>query len=502
VFNLPFFLEIHKSESSRAILSLFDAELQVRRGMIKVIGMKAIQAHNSPSSPGVEPMSLKHCYPSELAKATWEQWDAPCSSDHRVEIIEVDFADPLPPLSTLEDLISICYQTSLLREEERPIRFRLILQEPDRFDPDQGPPKGLHRLIFTKPRPCNEQELRRLSPSTDFYNSLVGVRLDPEEGLLIWGLIHSGARWLQSLHGGGKSFHPLPRSLVLHVTNPGRITICKGSTTVAILNAGQIVCPSPDVFDAQWLQDTFTPARAEVWADHMAERQKAGKPWALIDQDFLRMIRKQVMMRIVSMIRHSHHGGTLICVPEEKVNECFSMPRCIDLKYAFTEEEPRKRFRTLLLDVANALAEAYGGGDEYPEKRVGWPEYLASKNAELSRLDEAIFEWAHLLAGFCAADGAVLLTTQFELLGFGGEISSKLDRVETVRKALDLEGTLTIPEHTGAVGTRHQSAYRLCNTLHDVIAMVVSQDGSVQIIKWKDGALTCWDQVSTSVMDV
>ena len=36
----------------------------------------------------------------------------------------------------LEDLLSMCYQVSLLREEERPLRFRLILCEPARFAPD------------------------------------------------------------------------------------------------------------------------------------------------------------------------------------------------------------------------------------------------------------------------------------------------------------------------------------------------------------------------------
>ncbi len=88
------------------------------------------------------------------------------------------------------------------------------------------------------------------------------------------------------------------------------------------------------------------------------------------------------------------------------------------------------------------------------------------------------------------------------MLGFGGEISGKLEKVETVLKALDLEGELTEPEQTGWVGTRHHSTYRLCNALHDAIGMVVSQDGSVQVVKWKDDAVTCWNQVATSVMDV
>ena len=44
------------------------------------------------------------------------------------------------------------------------------------------------------------------------------------------------------------------------------------------------------------------------------------------------------------------------------------------------------------------------------------------------------------------------------------------------------------------MGTRHRSAYRLCNELRDVIAVVISQDGNVRFVKCKDEAVTYWDQ--------
>jgi hypothetical protein len=34
---------------------------------------------------------------------------------------------PLPQAPVLEQLLSTCYQASLLREENRPVRFRLML---------------------------------------------------------------------------------------------------------------------------------------------------------------------------------------------------------------------------------------------------------------------------------------------------------------------------------------------------------------------------------------
>jgi DNA integrity scanning protein DisA with diadenylate cyclase activity len=133
---------------------------------------------------------------------------------------------------------------------------------------------------------------------------------------------------------------------------------------------------------------------------------------------------------------------------------------------------------------------------------VGWTEYLGYKNQTLSWLDESVFEWAHLVAGMAQVDGAVAITQQFELIGFGAEISGKLDRVDTVAKALDPEGRDLRQERADCVGTRHHSAYSLCNALHDVLALVVSQDGTVQLARRNRGMVTIWDQLSPSLIDV
>src|SRR5215207_5138784 len=65
------------------------------------------------------------------------------------------------------------------------------------------------------------------------------------------------------------------------------------------------------------------------------------------------------------------------------------------------------------------------------------------------------------IVGLAAADGAVVMNKQNELLGFGGMISGRLPDVESVGRALDLEGEKVAEERTGNVGARHRSAYRL-----------------------------------------
>ncbi len=66
----------------------------------------------------------------------------------------------------------------------------------EHFDSKDGPPTGLHPLLFAEPQPFDEYKLQRLSPATDFYRSLIGVRHGAHEGLQIWGIVHSGPRGL------------------------------------------------------------------------------------------------------------------------------------------------------------------------------------------------------------------------------------------------------------------------------------------------------------------
>jgi hypothetical protein len=153
------------------------------------------------------------------------------------------------------------------------------------------------------------------------------------------------------------------------------------------------------------------------------------------------------------------------------------------------------------VSIANELAEIYGSADS-PAKEAGWAEYLMSKNRTLYRLNESLFEWAHLVAGMTQVDGAVLVTHRLELIGLGAEISGKLERVDEVAHALDSEGMEIVEEQTGGIGTRHNSVYSFCNALHDSAAIVVSQDAAAQLVKWNGNRVTLWEQLLPSLIEV
>ena len=104
-------------------------------------------------------------------------------------------------------------------------------------------------------------------------------------------------------------------------------------------------------------------------------------------------------------------------------------------------------------------------------------------------------EVAYLVAALAKCDGAVVMSRRYEVLGFGGEISGKLADVDTVLRALDVEGGEFEEEPTQSVGTRHRSAYRLCKELPDVLTVVVSKDGGVRFARRLEGGeVAYWDQ--------
>jgi hypothetical protein len=312
--------------------------------------------------------------------------------------------------------------------------------------------------------------------------------------LRIWGILHSGPRWVRGTQGGREQAPPLPPVAVIHTKGPGQLAVYQGDVPVASLDGGRLTDTSMDVFASRWLPESFASVRAELMQLHESARKQAQEPWAPLDANLTRMIGQHAIRRVISVLRDSHHGGTLIFVPPERTEEFSDDNRYVTFRHRFAEGEPRRRFRTLIVGVMNRLAEVHGKGEApYYPREVGWEEYRKTGDEGIAELDEAIFELAHLIAALAAVDGAVVMSKRFELLGFGGEISGELPAVRTVAKALDLEGERISKEPTDGVGTRHRSAYRLCSALGEAVGVVVSQDGTARFVRRMDGGVAYWD---------
>lgn len=412
-----------------------------------------------------------HAYPKDIAAIAWKTWR------------ERSCGGVLPNERALEQLLSVAYQASLLSEEDRPVRFRLYVGDPTSVPEDSGPPEGLHRLRFTEPRAFDEVELRRLAPAAKYHRSLIGVWHDGSM-FRIWGMLQSGPRWLESARGGRAIASPVPAdAVVVSALDVGHLLVSVGDVRLVELRGGRIASGGLDLFDAGWMRKQFDIYRRELIDEYQKESGIE------IDLDGARRISQQMTKRLLATMRDAHHGGMILYVPQERAADL--LRSAIHLKYAFADDVARRRYRALMNAVMHALGAAAAEMTP-PPARVGYEVYQRSRRPEIAVLDEAIFEISQLLAGLADVDGAVVITDQLELLGFGAEIVGVPD-VTTVRHAQDLEATEYHVDGVDRVGTRHRSAYRLCAFEPACLAIVVSQDGGVQFVKSLDGAVTVWD---------
>ncbi len=425
----------------------------------------------------------RYAYPSDLARFVQEHWVVSSTAGS---------ASAAPEFDTLKHLFSICYQASLLRDEERPVTFRVILAPPELFSPDGMPPEHLQRLEFNEPFSLESSELRRLSVAADTQRTLIGVQEDAAGTLHIWGLVNSGARWLRDTNGGRRAGSPLPAVPVVHVDAPGNLTVYRGQELVARLRSGRLSVTRLDPFVSEWISKRFIDFRDDMAARHAVAREKSGVPWAPLELGLWGAISRRMMQRAIALIRQAHHGGTIIFVPSDSCDPSTDEP-LIDLKYRFTISPTQRSFPDLVVSILNRLAQIHGTGPR-PNDPVGWHEFETTPDHDLATLDEALFETAQLIAGLASTDGAVVLTKLHDILGFGGMISGRLPAVRRVARALDLDADSTVDESAENVGARHRSAYRLVAANPGAIVIVVSQDGGVRFVAQKEGRVTYLEQ--------
>lgn len=438
----------------------------------------------------VQFFSMIHSYPNDLVASLKKRWVQVGTNS-----VVAESAHPLPDTEVLNDLISTCYQVSQMREESRQISFRLMMAEPEDYGPpERGLLKGLFVLKFTDQRPFNTYELMKLAPSLSFNNCMLGVRFREKDGLQIWGIIHTGSRWTHTIHGGSKKAVPLPWALSINVLGPGRLTVFRGHAILVQLSAGKILSPSVNVFQAAWMNKRFAHVQSHLMAIHAQSPEIVKNEWAKIDPGFVGKLYLEFFKHVISTVRRSGHGGMILSFPAGMANLISKDNPYISIKYRFTEGGASLQLKTLVLEIMKVLSSVCGR--RYgPDYVVGWEDYVALQGRRLSQLDEQVFKYARFVARLTGVDGAVVTTEGPELIGYGGIIQGNFEMGEHVAKALDPEGMHRRIERIESVGTRHRSCYYLCKKLHDVLGIVVSQDGEVRVVTWGEDTVLYWDVI-------
>src|SRR6187551_2001376 len=243
-------------------------------------------------------MHRPSAYPPELARYVEAHW--PTAS--RLAL----------PMVLLEDALSFAFQASLLAEETRSTRFRLLLTAPEQLPEAGVPNQGVLRLGFDRSRPLNADELRRLAPAVPFETALIGAHAEHGK-LRIWGVAHSGPAWLAPTWGGRSVVPNWTYDPIIHVTAPGHLAVRCAGHLIGAIERGLVVDAALDVFDSSWLPILFARERELIQQEHAALQARVASPTSA-EHSLIGKIAQQMLRRAIQLVRGAQHGGLILIV--------------------------------------------------------------------------------------------------------------------------------------------------------------------------------------------
>lgn len=420
----------------------------------------------------VAPQNDASVYPPEFARMVIEDWTAQDAIP----------TDP-PAEECTAKVLEILYQASFLREEGQSVRCRLVIAEPGVWKQGEGPPAGFHVLRFAAPRPFTTQEIRKLSPAASYYRTLIAIHSCDVNNLSIWGLIETGARWVNGIEGGRFDGAPLPPHFVAHILGPGRLLVACGYRRLLELNSGKVLKTGIDPFKSSWLPTMFIGVRQWL-KDRLAATRLEG---AEVQDDFIRLMAQNVVRRVLSLARGRGHGGMLIYLPQE-IADLDSLKKILRIRCPFEHRPATEHFSELMLQAMSRLSLV---GHRHGFQSVSWTEYQNIDDPILAQIEESFTELSHLFADLMMVDGALILTKRFEVVGFGGEVLGD-QPVNEVYRSLDLEGQNLMREPADNSGTRHRAAYRFVSEVPGSLVIVLSQDGPIRFVTYRNDRVVYW----------
>ena len=411
-------------------------------------------------------MPTGHYYPRDLAIALHQHWPSA--------------AEPLPALEVLTEFISVLYQASLLFEEGRPVECHVALASQAYLEAQPVALTDFHFLRFTQPRAYNEQELRRLSPAVQPRGSLLAIEAEGER-LRIWGMLFSEHVWDQGSDGPRLAVAAAPPALLVQVLGPGSLVFYYGAQRLLTLQRGRIDGHGFLQFPRAWGEGRF-------FENHLLAGGLLGPaPLSPLQEELMVQFTLYMQRRALAGSRDGGHGSLIVLVPTARVPELLGSDKLLRPKYPLQAAGAGSRYPLL---VQATLRRLLAAGE------ATWENFQQSRDTEVLALTARIERFATYLTGMAAVDGALVLTQQINFVGFGVEIQASQLPLDSVYRALNVEGTELQPVAVDHGGTRHRAAYRVCLAAPDCLAIVVSQDGSVQFVHNQDGRVIFWDQLS------
>lgn len=406
-----------------------------------------------------------------------------------------------PSDANLQNLIDTSFHASLLTEEGRRPGFRLLFCAPGDLTTkeDLNPFFAQTRIVrFPTPRIFTVSELNRVRPAADVTRFLicVGPITKRAKALKIWGLLDVGENWWKFIHHESSGGKPPPNFLAMTSTAPGELSFSLQGHIALQFRGGQVSIPAINPIWGGGLEAFFERAQRNLY--EKATKSLGANKWDPEgrDDDYPSRFYNFFVERILYNVRELAHGGTIIFVPDDlKANDSRLSDRVI-FKYP-TE------FDYAWDVLSRSLVNHRRYYDLYFPLSRGETEITKEKFFEFTMLEhekdvieEELQDIARSIAPLTSVDGALVLTTRFCILGFGGEIIAQSPALSKVTSATKNRKSIPID----SFGTRHRSTFRFCSSFEDSVGFIVSSDGGVKAVKRNGPDLLFWPDINEGAM--
>jgi hypothetical protein len=396
------------------------------------------------------------CGPNELARSiesywTWEDDNAV----GRKELAEINARarGPLRGEPVLQ-LFKLAYDASFLKNEGRHTRCDLLAAGTH----DPVPRKIVQ---FPKPLPLEGPEmLRHLAPTVmSNEHALSIVKVNDAiccDGIFLMNEAEADVEVPEVSVRNSGGHH----GLSVAILDPGEIAVREGIFSARL--RGNRLVKDMSMFFAPLVQ---------VWLDECGKRvhQKCmGK-----DSKALALLRLApygeilwLWSKLISTARDLKHGGCVVLVDNPR-------PDCIDLKFPTTAECLTDRLADYWLACGQAI-------------KLKDQDGFAAAVQECNRFRHVLFSAVRAIAALSATDGCVVLDRTLTLLGFGCVIQTS--GKNSTRTPLDWQTReqLSVDATRKQGGTRHRSAFDLCNCVSNTLVFLISQDGGIRVFSNDD----------------
>lgn len=360
--------------------------------------------------------------------------DAICKN-YEEKALGIEEDQNLPSRDVLEEVCQILLNVSCMREEGRFPSFRVCFIDPGSALLDTY--IYAHTLRFERPVAFTARELHKLAPALNADMSYLVLDTGQRPFLAV-GIIAAYTTWEKIMTREISSGTRMPMIPNILVYGPGELRACFGESSFVNYNAGRCVFFRTDTFTSTLIADRLR-------ADSLVPDHE----------------RLQLLYRILWQMTGYGHGGTVLITPSAKAcREYVDIKYQMPSRYLFGDEET----------YGNAF-----GRSRYKE----------------------IITYADLIAKLTAVDGSVVLTRDFDLLGFGAE--TLMDRMDMRQPEMCFIGHDDHVDENMSFkdfGMRHRAAYRFCSAVKGSAAFVISQDGSIEACTEHKGKVFVYDNVA------